>query len=203
MYRLVINGVLSGSKAEDMGIEAGDIMDTYDGVEMTSSEVLTRVQNELSGTSSLMILYRKGKKLAVNVPGQPIGISVAVENVEQSLGYYKLLEVASEVIVTTAPFIDGRSVNQTLDVITAERIMGIDVLSEWLLGFTDDMGGSSRNTESILRNSRIECINQLKIEAASLGANAVIGVSLDYSEFSGKGKSMLFLVASGTAVRLN
>ena len=47
---------------------------------------------------------------------------------------------------------------------------------------------------------RETCLSELKVEADQLGANAVIGVDLDYSEISGGGKSMLFLVASGTAV---
>lgn len=203
MYRLVITGVKAGSKAEELGLQSDDIIDVYDGEEVTSSELLTEIQNRLAGISSVMVVYRKGGyRIEINVPGQPIGISVAVENVEQSLGLYKLYEIASRVTVTTAPFIDGRAVAETINVITAERVMGIDALSEWFLGFTDSMGGGSRNTESILKSARIECINELKLEAASIGSDAVIGVSLSYNEFSGKGKSMLFMVASGTAVKL-
>lgn len=204
MYRLVITGVKVGSKAEEIGLQSEDIIDIYDGVEVTSSELLTDIQNRLSGAPSTMVIYRKGGyRFEFNVPGQPIGISVAVENVEQTLGLYKLYEAASRIVVTTTPFIDGYSVKATLDIISAERVMGVDALSEWFLEFTDSMGGQSRNTQSILKNARIECVRELKLEAASIGADAVIGVSLNYSEFSGKGKSMLFMVASGTAVKLN
>lgn len=204
MYRLVITGVKVGSKAEEIGLQSEDIIDIYDGVEVTSSELLTDIQNRLSGVPSTMVIYRKGGyRFEFNVPGQPIGISVAVENVEQTLGLYKLYEAASRIVVTTTPFIDGYSVKETLDIISAERVMGVDALSEWFLEFTDSMGGQSRNTQSILKNARIECVRELKLEAASIGADAVIGVSLNYSEFSGKGKSMLFMVASGTAVKLN
>ena len=65
---------------------------------------------------------------------------------------------------------------------------------------TDFFGGRSESTQGVLRDARRTCLNELRKEAFSVGANAVIAVDLDYSEFSGKGKSMLFLVASGTAV---
>ena len=204
MYRLVITGVKAGSKAEELGLQSDDIIDVYDGEEVTSSELLSQIQNRLAGVPSVMVVYRKGGyRIELLVPGQPIGISVAVENVEQSLGLYKLYEIASQVVVTTLPFVEGRSITKTIDIVSAERIMGIDALSEWFLEFTDAMGGGSQNTQSILKEARIECINDLKLQAASQGADAVLGVSLNYSEFSGKGKSMLFLVASGTAVKLN
>ena len=69
-------------------------------------------------------------------------------------------------------------------------------------GIRDIFGGRSAASQKILRDSRQTCLRELKIEAFELGADAVIGVDLDYQEFSGKGKGMLFLVASGTAVKL-
>jgi uncharacterized protein YbjQ (UPF0145 family) len=56
--------------------------------------------------------------------------------------------------------------------------------------------------QDTLRELREQAVEELREEAARLGADAVVAVDLDYSEFSGGGKSMLFLVANGTAVRL-
>ena len=67
---------------------------------------------------------------------------------------------------------------------------------------TDFFGGRSKASQKVLRDARKHCLNELRQEAKELGANAVIGVDLDYSEISGKGKGMLFLVASGTAVKV-
>jgi len=53
-----------------------------------------------------------------------------------------------------------------------------------------------------LRDARVACLDELRREAEEVGANAVIGIDLDYSEISGGGKSMLFLVATGTAVKV-
>ncbi|MFC1579546.1 YbjQ family protein [Thermodesulfobacteriota bacterium] len=67
---------------------------------------------------------------------------------------------------------------------------------------SDMFGGRSGATQKVLRDARKVCLYELRREAFSLGANAVIVVDLDYSQFSGQGKSMLFLVASGTAVKV-
>ena len=90
-----------------------------------------------------------------------------------------------KIIVTTAPTVANKEIDHEIEIITAECVFG-----------------RSAASQKILRDSRQTCLRELKIEAFELGADAVIGVDLDYQEFSGKGKGMLFLVASGTAVKL-
>ena len=70
-------------------------------------------------------------------------------------------------------------------------------------GITDLFGGRSKSSQRVLRDARRTCLHELEKEALQVGADAVIAVNLDYSEFSGRGKSMLFLVATGTAVRIS
>jgi uncharacterized protein YbjQ (UPF0145 family) len=77
-----------------------------------------------------------------------------------------------------------------------------NLFSDFFAGMTDFFGGRSDSTQKVLRDARRTCLYELKKEAYEGGANAVIAVKLDYSEFTGKGKSMLFLVASGTAVQV-
>ena len=81
-----------------------------------------------------------------------------------------------------------------------ECAFGMNIIEDLFTSFSDVFGGRSKTTQNTLKNARINCLNELKQEAFNIGANAVIGIDLDYSEFSGKGKSMLFIVASGTAV---
>lgn len=106
------------------------------------------------------------------------------------------------IIVTTTPSIDGYRIARVVDVVTAECVFGMNIFKDLLASFSDFFGGRSGASQSTLREARKTCIRELKTEAYQLGANAVIGIDLDYSEFSGAGKSMLFLVASGTAVVL-
>jgi uncharacterized protein YbjQ (UPF0145 family) len=107
------------------------------------------------------------------------------------------------VLLTTAPSVDGYTVSRTLDIVSAECVLGLNFLRDILAGLTDFFGGRSLTTQQGLRQAKETCLRELRSEAAQLGADGVIAVRLDYSEISGQGKSMLFLVASGTAVHLD
>ena len=78
----------------------------------------------------------------------------------------------------------------------------MNIFRDFFASVSDIFGGRSGATQKVLRDARRTVLAELKREALTVGADAVIGVDLDYSEFSGKMKSMLFLVASGTAVKL-
>lgn len=110
------------------------------------------------------------------------------------------VNVLDRIVVTTAPAIDGYVAVKQLGVVTSECVFGMNFFKDLFTAVSDIFGGRSKTTQKALRDAREKCIEELKAEAHERGANAVIAVSLDYSEFSGQGKSMLFLVASGTAV---
>lgn len=107
------------------------------------------------------------------------------------------------VILTTAPFLAGFQVDETIEIVTAECAFGMNFFSDLFTSLTDKFGGRSLTIQGTLRNARKLCLEELQMEAHSIGANAVIAVDLDYSEISGQGKSMLFMVASGTAVKVS
>jgi uncharacterized protein YbjQ (UPF0145 family) len=107
-----------------------------------------------------------------------------------------------QIILTTAPNLEGYRVVETLEIVTSECVFGMNMFRDIFAAFTDTFGGRSEASQKVLRDARKTCLLELKKEAAQIGADAVIAVDLDYNEFSGGGKSMLFLVASGTAVRV-
>lgn len=104
--------------------------------------------------------------------------------------------------VTTAPFLHGWDIVETIDIVAAERAFGMNLFRDLFASVRDAVGGQSVATQKVLRDARRDCLTDLRREARELGADAVIAVTLDYSEFSGGGKSMLFLAAAGTAVRI-
>ena len=104
--------------------------------------------------------------------------------------------------MTTTHTIPGREVRGLLGIVTAECVLGINVFRDMLGGLRDIVGGRSGTHQNALREARQSCLEELAQNADELGADAIIGVDLDYSEISGGGKGMVFLVASGTAVRL-
>jgi uncharacterized protein YbjQ (UPF0145 family) len=106
-----------------------------------------------------------------------------------------------EIVLTTETAIFTHVITERLGVVTYEAAFGMGILSDFFTGFSDLVGGRSRTTQKTLRSARNTVLRGLRHEALLMGADAVIAIDLDYSEFSGQGKSMLFLVGSGTAVR--
>ena len=104
-------------------------------------------------------------------------------------------------LITTTHSIEGRKVQDYLGVVTGEVIVGANIFKDLFAGIRDIVGGRSGAYESTLRDARMNALNELKDEARALGADAVIGVDLDY-EVLGQGGSMLMVSASGTAVKL-
>ncbi|MEN9290149.1 MAG: heavy metal-binding domain-containing protein [Sphingomonadaceae bacterium] len=104
-------------------------------------------------------------------------------------------------LITTTNSVEGRQVTDYLGVVTGEVIVGANIFKDLFAGIRDIVGGRSGAYESTLRDARATALNELKEEARALGADAVIGIDLDY-EVLGQGGSMLMVSASGTAVKL-
>jgi len=105
------------------------------------------------------------------------------------------------VIVTTTPSVEGRRIKQYLGVVTGEAILGANVFKDIFAGIRDIIGGRSASYERELRKARDIALAEIEQAAADLGANALVGVDLDYETVGGQG-SMLMVNVSGTAVVL-
>ena len=104
-------------------------------------------------------------------------------------------------IITTTPTVEGRPVQEHLGVVAGEAILGANVFRDLFAGVRDIVGGRSGSYEEVLRRGRETALAELAEEARRRGANAVVGVDLDY-ETVGSAGSMLMVTASGTAVRI-
>ena len=104
-------------------------------------------------------------------------------------------------IITTTPTVEGRTIAEYRGVVTGEAILGANIFKDLFAGIRDIVGGRSGAYEDELRKARTIAFQELEAVAAQLGADAVVGVDLDY-ETVGQGGSMLMVTASGTAVRL-
>lgn len=102
-------------------------------------------------------------------------------------------------IVTTTNTVEGRQIAGYLGIVSGETIMGANFIRDIAASITDFIGGRSGAYESKLRDGRNECLNELIQEAQRLGADAIVGVDIDYEVL---GQSMLMVTASGTAVKL-
>jgi uncharacterized protein YbjQ (UPF0145 family) len=105
-------------------------------------------------------------------------------------------------IITTTPSIEGRRITGYLGVVTGEAIMGANVFRDLFAGIRDIVGGRSAAYEKELRKAREIAFEELKEAALGLGANAVVGVDIDY-EVLGEKSGMLMVSVSGTAVKVD
>ena len=108
-------------------------------------------------------------------------------------------EEIETVILTTEAYPQGMKITKRIEIVTAECAFGMNIFKDLFAGVRDIVGGRSEAVQKTLRGSRRTALYELKKEAHAVGANAVIGVDLDYVELSSSG-SMVLLVASGTAV---
>ena len=102
-------------------------------------------------------------------------------------------------LLTTTPTIEGRRILEYKGVVTGETIVGANVLKDFMAGLTDFFGGRSGTYERVLREAKESAMQEMKKRASELGANAVVGIDLDY-EAIGQNGSMLMVTCSGTAV---
>ena len=102
-------------------------------------------------------------------------------------------------IITTTPTVEGKSIRDYRGIVTGEAIMGANIFRDLFAGLRDIVGGRSAAYEKELRTARETAMAELAANAQELGANAVVGVDLDY-EVLGQNNGMLMVSISGTAV---
>ncbi len=105
-------------------------------------------------------------------------------------------------IITTTPDIEGGKISEYLGVVTGEAILGANLFRDLFAGIRDIVGGRSGAYEKELRKAREIAFDEFEAAATKVGANAVVGVDIDY-EILGEKSGMLMVSVSGTAVRID
>lgn len=104
-------------------------------------------------------------------------------------------------LVTTTPSIEGRRITRYYGIVSGETIIGANLFRDFFASIRDIVGGRSGSYEEVLREAKETALREMQEQAAALGANAVIGVDLDYKTV-GESGSMLMVTAAGTAVSI-
>ena len=102
-------------------------------------------------------------------------------------------------LITTTPTIEGKRITNYYGIVSGETIIGANVFRDLFASIRDIVGGRSGAYEEVLREAKETALREMQDQAARMGANAVIGVDLDYETVGGSG-SMLMVTESGTAV---
>lgn len=103
-------------------------------------------------------------------------------------------------LVTTTPSIEGKQIVEYQGIVFGEVISGINFIKDFAAGLSNFFGGRSQTYEGELIQARESALREMEERAAQLGANAVVGVNIDY-EVLGADNGMMMVTASGTAVR--
>jgi uncharacterized protein YbjQ (UPF0145 family) len=111
-------------------------------------------------------------------------------------------EGTAGMILTTTDGIEGRRIIEYKGIVSGEAVMGTNVFKDFFAGIRDVVGGRSGSYEKSLREAKHEALKAMAEAAQDLGADAVVGVDLDYEHLGGADRSMLMVTANGTAVKL-
>jgi uncharacterized protein YbjQ (UPF0145 family) len=106
-------------------------------------------------------------------------------------------------LVSTTDSIEGRKIAQYLGLVSGDAVMGTNMFRDMFAGLRDIVGGRSGAYEKELKHAKQLAVEEMVEEAKELGADAIVGVDLDYEHLGGENRSMLMVSANGTAVKLS
>ena len=110
-----------------------------------------------------------------------------------------LQQTSKIMLLSTTPTIEGQTIREYRGIVTGETIIGANVFKDFFAGIRDIIGGRSGSYEKVLREAKDTALAEMQERAAAIGANAVVGIDIDY-ETVGQSGSMLMVAVSGTAV---
>ena len=128
-----------------------------------------------------------------------IATGTTAEEVEAKRQAEAAINAQIDAVVLTTETAPNLNITKRIEIVTAECAFGMNIFKDLFAGVRDIVGGRSKAVQDTMRDARRTALYELKKEAYEVGANAVVGVDLDYVELSASG-SMVMLVASGTAV---
>lgn len=121
--------------------------------------------------------------------------------------YSKIFEIrqeqttkfATQMILSTTSNLEGHQVENYLGIVSGETIIGANIFKDFFASITDIVGGRSSAYEQVLREAKATAMSEMEMQARQLGANAIIGIDLDYETIR---EGMLMVTVSGTAVKV-
>lgn len=147
-----------------------------------------------------------GKKIGygkgVRIENQPVCVECEKEYRERTGKRKEIMEKGvKDIVITTTPAIEDKKIEEYLGVVSARAIMGVDIIADWMSSFRDAFGGRAGTLQRHMRISEETALQELKVEAAMLGGNAVVGISMDSELIETKsGGKMVITAVHGTAV---
>ncbi len=108
-------------------------------------------------------------------------------------------EAIQDLVITTTPNIEGSKIEEYLEIVSGEAVMGANIVRDWFASVTDIIGGRSGQYEGKFREAKDIALDEMVEQAITYGANAVVGVTIDYEMVR---ESMMMVAVHGTAVKI-
>jgi uncharacterized protein YbjQ (UPF0145 family) len=105
-----------------------------------------------------------------------------------------------DVLIFTTPILDGIKIKKYRGIVIVRNVRAVNIIRDFFTSFRDIFGGRSASYQAVMKSMQDDVITEAKEEARKLGANAIVGFSLDYDNIGSKNKSLLMASAKGTAV---
>ncbi|UCG57101.1 MAG: YbjQ family protein [Phycisphaerales bacterium] len=106
----------------------------------------------------------------------------------------------NDIQIFTTPILDGIKIREYKGVVIVRNVRAVNIIRDFFTSFRDIFGGRSESYQDVMKQMQEDVISDAKAEASKLGANAIVGFSLDYDNIGSKDKSLLMASAKGTAV---
>lgn len=194
-------------KAAEAGLQSGDILLYIDGRAPESPQEFSSIISDHEGNTIPLVVLRDKDLTQVQIVAGKLGVTLSVAEVEdmaEAVAEHRKINARNrtDMLISTTGALEGYDIKQYLGVVGAECVAGINIFRDFMAALSDIIGFRSGTMQNAIRNMRATCLDEIVLNASEVGANAIIGLRMDFSEISGQGKGMLFLAATGTAVHV-
>lgn len=195
MKSVVISIVRDDGYAAQVGLRPQDVIYRIDGILVGSPQSVT---DRLAKGSAQFSVIRGDELLIIDIDSTSLG--VVLNEIDFDEAGWLDRQAVSRVLLTTAQTFSERQITQTLDVIGAQCIYGVNAIADLAAGLREFVGGRSQVLQRKVAEAREQVCRELRAEAHLRGGNGVVAVSFAVSEIGDKGGYMLMVVGMGTAV---
>lgn len=197
MKAISISVVKEGGYASKIGLNASDLIYRINGKPIESPQQVT--ETIARGPAEFSII-RDAEIVQFSIDSPSLGVVLGEVDFDEREWLER--QTVSRVLLTTAQAVAERPVMQTLGIVGAQCIYGVNAFADLAAGIREFVGGRSQGLQKKIAEARREVCREMQLEAHILGANGVVAVRFEHTEIGDKGGYMLMVTATGTAVVL-
>lgn len=195
MTAVIVSIVRDGGYAATVGIQPQDIIYQINGETVTDPQQVT---DRIASGSARITVIRSDQLHELGITSATLG--VVLNMIEFDLEAWETRRNIASMPLSTAPTLPSREITETLDIVGAQCVYGVNAIADLAGGLREFVGGRSQGLQKKIAEARAQVCQELREAAYQLGGNAVIAVTIEHTEIGDKGGFMLMVTGTGTAV---